>query len=173
MTSLFGKPTTKKPSATPKKKTSQIEVSKASSSVAAIDDDIAEVSHSEVYDEEPQHHHIMEDDEIIEQHSKKVVLMTSQQQLQSAHTIVNWKDRDNQGKILCDFGDSDIDNVASETDVKIVKPTKSGPVKYMYDKLYKQASVLLERLEDVGAKILEYHNIESAKPLNYVSESIC
>ncbi|KAG2392224.1 hypothetical protein C9374_012476 [Naegleria lovaniensis] len=80
-------------------------------------------------------------------------------------------DRTNQGKTLVEFGDSEIEALPSiESEVKIVKPTKSGSVKYMYDKLHKQSNVLLDRLEEVGSKILEYYGFESSKPLNYYSD---
>lgn len=102
--------------------------------------------------------------------SKKVVLMTSLEQARTANSLVDWKDRTNQGKILLEFGNSEIETLPSiDSEVKIVKPTKSGSVKYMYDKLHKQSNVLLDRLEEVGSKILEYYGFESSKPLNYVS----
>nr|CAG4713483.1 unnamed protein product [Naegleria fowleri] len=103
--------------------------------------------------------------------SKKVVLMTSLEQARTANSLVDWKDRTNQGKILLEFGNSEIETLPSiDSEVKIVKPTKSGSVKYMYDKLHKQSNVLLDRLEEVGSKILEYYGFESSKPLNYYSD---
>ena len=96
------------------------------------------------------------------------VVMTSVEQLKTANAIVDWKDRTNPGKILVEFGDNSIDEVEKSDQVKVNKPAKRGQEKYMYDKLHKQSNVLLDRLEDIGSKILEYHNIETAKPLNYV-----
>ncbi|KAL9651838.1 hypothetical protein ABK040_000186 [Willaertia magna] len=85
--------------------------------------------------------------------------------------LTNWESRTNQGKILFEFGSSNSNclEILSNEIIEIVNG-KEKNYKFMYDKLQKKSNVLLNRLEKIGSKILQYYGFEYSQPLSAYSD---